>query len=72
MRKAATNKLKTSSLPDLTSASKLLYLREEKEKKTLPLHTHTHTHTHTRRARSCGRALAVPRTICSKLIASGR
>ena len=47
MRKAATNKLKTSSLPDLTSASKLLYLREEKEKKTLPLHTHTYTHTHT-------------------------
>ena len=46
MREAATNKLKTSSLPDLTSASKLLYLREEKEKKTLPLHTHTHTHTH--------------------------
>lgn len=30
--------------PDLTSASKLLYLREEKEKKTLPF-THTHTHT---------------------------
>ena len=40
-REAATNKQKNSFLPDLTSASKLLYLREEKEKKTLPLHTHT-------------------------------